>query len=350
MKKLVVILILVLANSIQAQPYYYTSSCELIDSTSSYVSDIYRINMNNPNEIENIITGLDGVVRPQVDEYENWMAFVVNEQLTAMSINNLNHKNIIANNSWDINKFSYARAVNKLIAVYDNNSSDLFNMVLVDPITLTITDTIPYDLRWECWTDESIILSKSCEIMYMMKTDTVLRKGYIGSYSLLLKQIIATKYIDDIATSGADEFLFNFRRNGLSVIESLFLLPTPTSYFKIYYLDKDSLSIPIIRDDSQTWADGYVANDGKYLLLLATLLTQDSLDLKPTGKIDIYDMTNGELKKTIQLPPDGEIMCFENYPNDVWYVKNIWLPEREIHKISFDSSSDEPRVKKLFPK
>ena len=55
------------------------------------------------------------------------------------------------------------------------------------------------------------------------------------------------------------------------------------------------------------------------------------------------------MKKTIQLPPDGEVMCFENYPNDVWYVKNIELPEREIYKISFDSSSDEPKVKNYFP-
>lgn len=336
--------------SINAQPYHYLSNSELIDSTSAYVSDIYRINMNNPTDIEYIITGLDGIVYPKVDENENWIAIEENEKLTIISINNLNHKNIIANNSGNINKFSYARAVNKLIAVYDNNSPDLFNMVLVDPITLTITDTIPYDLRWECWTDDDIILSKSGEIMYMMKTDTVLRKGYIGSYSFSSKQIIAEKYIDEIASSGADEFLFNFRRNGLSVIESLFLSPIPKSYFRIYHLDKDSLSIPIIRDDSQTWADGYVANDGKYLLLLATLLSPDSLDLKPTGKIDIYDMTNGELKKTIQLPPDGEIICFENYPNDVWYVKNIEQPKREIYKISFDLSTDEPKVMKLFPK
>lgn len=336
--KIYYLLIALLFTSIlNSQPYYYSSNRELIDSTSNYISDIYRVNMNNPIEIETILTGLDGVVRFKVDENGNWMAFVENEQLTIMSINNHNDKNIIANNSGSVIKLSFAQAINKLIAVYNDNSNGLFNMNLVDLVTLTISDSIPYDICWECFIDEAVILSKSGDIMYMMKTDTLLQKGYIASYSLSSKQIIATKYIGEIATSGSDEFLFNFRRNGLSVIESLFLSPNPTSYFRIYYLDKDSLSIPILRDDSQTWADGYVANDGKYLLLFATLLTTDSLNLKPTGKIDIYDMTDGTLKKTVQLPPNGEVVCFENYPNNVYYAIDIDLPARQIYNLKMDS-------------
>lgn len=328
---------LLFTSLLNSQPYYYSSNSESIDSSATYVSDIFRINMNDPTDIENIITGLEGVVSPNVDEYENWIAFVENEQLTIMSINNHSHKNIIANNSWSIIKFSYAQAINKLIAIYNDNSNGLFNMDLVDPVTLTISDSIPYDVCWECFLEENINLSNVGGILYFMKTDTILHKGFVASYSLSSKQIIATKYIEEIATSGSDEFLFNFRRNGLSVIESLFLSPNPTSNFKIYFMDKDSLSIPILRDDSQTWADGYVANNGKYLLLFATLLTPDSADLNPTGKIDIYDMNDGTLKKTVQLPPNGEVLCFENFPNNVYYAIDIEEPSRQIYTLKMDS-------------
>jgi hypothetical protein len=37
------------------------------------------------------------------------------------------------------------------------------------------------------------------------------------------------------------------------------------------------------------------------------------------------------------LPPDGEIMCFENYPNNVYYVKDIELPTRQIYTLKMDS-------------
>ena len=79
-------------------------------------------------------------------------------------------------------------------------------------------------------------------------------------------------------------------------------------------------------------------------------LNPDSMGFWKTGKIDVYNMNDGKLKSILELPSHGEVMCFEKYPNDVWYVKNIWLPEREIYKISFDSYTDEPKVKKLFPK
>ena len=118
------------------------------------------------------------------------------------------------------------------------------------------------------------------------------------------------------------------------------------SHFNIYDFDKDSSSMFIHYNG---WAEGYEAKNGLNLLLF-NMVADSNLDLYPSGIINIYDMCNGKLKKTVQLPPDGKVMCFENYPNDIWYAKNIKEPEREIYKISFDSSSDEPKVKKLFPK
>lgn len=339
---------MVLVNIINAQPYYYISTYEPFPVGHHGTGDMYRINMDNPAEVETLMKDVYDLGSTCSDEYGSWLAYEEGFGFKIMNLNNPTHKKVISQDSQGIYKFSFSKSENKLLVQYD--AGHCFNMVLVDAKTLTITDTIPYDIRWECSNEEDINFSKTGEIIYLMKTDTVLRKGYIASYSLPSKQIIATKYIDEISEKGCDEFYFDFRRNGLATIESLFLLPTPHSYFRIYFIDSDSLSIPIYREDKKSWFESYVAEDGKKMLLFEVLLTPDSLNLNPTGKIEIYDMRNGDLKKTIQLPPDGEIMCFENYPNDVWYVKNIEQPEREIYKISFDSYSDEPNVKKLFPK
>ena len=348
MKKFLVLFIMVLKVSINAQPYYYISTYEPFPVGHHGTGDMYRINMDNPAEVETLMTDVYDLGSTCSDEYGNWLADEEGFGFKIMNLNNPAQKKVISEDSQGIYKFSFSKSANNLLVLYDAGWAK--NMILVDPKSIMISDTIKNDICWECNRDEDIILSKTGDIMYMMKTDTVLRKGYIGSYSFSSKQITKSKYLDEISEKGCDAFYFDFRRNGLATIESLFLLPTPHSYFRIYFIDKDSLSIPIYRDDKKSWFESYVAEDGKKMLLFEVLLTPDSLNLNPTGKIESYDMTNGELKKTIQLPPDGEIMCFENYPNDVWYTKNIEHPEREIYKISFDSYSDEPKVKKLFPK
>jgi|WetSurMetagenome_2_1015567.scaffolds.fasta_scaffold04994_5 hypothetical protein len=325
--------------SLNSQPYYYTAKYELVDSVfRNFTTDIYRINMGNPAFVETLMTDITYRASIESDEYGNWLAYTEPYYLLSiMNLNNPAQKNVVSEYSEGVIKLSYASAVNKLVVLYLGNYPEPYKLILVDPSTLTITDSIPYSIRWECSTNEDIIFSKTGDVMYLMKTDTVLQKGYIAAYSLLSNQIINTKYLSDIYYPGKDDFFFNFRRNGLSVMESLFLLPTPTSYYQIYFLEKDSLSIPIIRDNDESWADGYVASEGNYLLLFNNLLNPDSLGFAYTGKIEIYDMTIGELKKTIQLPSGGKVMCFENYPDNVYYSIDIEEPTRQIYTFKMDS-------------
>ncbi|MDX9713769.1 MAG: IPT/TIG domain-containing protein [Ignavibacteriaceae bacterium] len=325
--------------AINSQPYYYTTKYELIDSVfRNFTTNLYRVNMGNPATVETLMTDIAYRSGSEVDEYGNWLAY--NEPfrlLTLMNLNNSVQKNSIEENCESVIKLSYAKDVNKLVVLYSVESFDQTKMIIIDPITLTIVDSIPYDIRWEIWTDEDFIFSKTGDIMYLMKTDTIAEKRYIAAYSLLTNQIVKTKYLSEIYYSGKHHYYFNYRRNGLSVMESLFLLPTPRSYYQIYFLDKDSLSIPIIRSNSESWADGYVASEGNYLLLFNSQLNTDSSVQVYTGKIDIYDMTSGEIKKTIQLPPGGDVMCFENYPSNVYYVKDIEEPTRQVWKLNMDS-------------
>ena len=324
-------------TTINSQPYYYTAKHELVDSAfENYTTDIYRINMGNPAVVESLMTNIKYRSGVETDEYGNWLAYTEPFYLlTIMNLNDPSEKNVVSEDCLGLAELSYAKAVNKLVILYYDQYI-YYQMIIVDPLTLTIVDSIPYDIRWEIWTNEDFILSKTGDIMYLMKTDTIAEKRYIASYSLLSNQIVKTKYLSEIYYPGRDYYYFNYRRNGLSVMESLFLLPTPTSYYQIYFLDKDSLSIPIIHNNSESWAEGYVASEGNYLLLFNSQLNPDSSDQTYTGKIEIYDMTMGELKKTIKLPPGGEVMCFENYPNNVYYVIDIEEPTRQIYMINMD--------------
>ena len=336
-KYFIVSFIFIVSSILSAQPYYYTSTYEPLPYGHHNTGNIYRINMYNPTEIESLMVDIYDLGSAIPDEYGNWLAYEESFQLTIMNLNNQTQKNIISQYSEGVIRCSYAEAVNRLIIQFLGNYPKPEKMVMVDPLTLNITDTVSSDILWDCNRNEDIILSNSGDIMYLLKTDTIQQKRFIASYSFSSKQIITSKYIEELSESQEDEFFFNFRRNGLSVIESLFLLPTPTSYYRIYFLDKDSLSIPVIRDDSQTWADGYVASEGDYLLLFNNLLNSDSLGFTYTGKIEIYDMKTGELEKIIQLPSGGEVMCFENYPNNVYYVKDIELPTRQVWVLNMDS-------------
>lgn len=345
MKKLFVLLIMVLVNIINAQPYYYTSKYIPDEVGHHGKGSIFRINMNNPSDIDTVLSNVFDMEHVSVDEYGNWLAYIENLHLFIMNSNNINQKNTIAIDGEDLRIFSFAISINKMVALFNVRF-----MALIDPISLTITDSIPRVIYEDFLVSEDINFSKNGDKMFLIKGDSIQLKPKITNYSLLTKQIISNKFIDEISEKGCDESFFDFRRNGLATIESLFLLPTPHSYFRIYFLDKDSLSIPIFRDDRNSWAEGYIAEDGNKLLLFETQLNPDSMGFWKTGKIDVYNMNDGKLKSILELPAHGEVMCFKNYPNYVWYVKNIELPEREIYKISFDSSADEPKVIKLFPK
>jgi len=262
------------------------------------------------------------------DEYGNWLAYEESFKLFIMNPNNLNQKNMIADYCERVKKFSYSYAVNKMIVLYH------YNMFLVDPMSLTITDSIPKDVHEDVGVASDMNLSKNGDIVYIIQGDSILLKPKIASFSLTSKQIVKTKYIEELSYPGADKYYFDFRRNGIGVVENYVSSIFPNKYYNIYFLHNDSLSITITHLSP---ANGYVASYGKYLLMFNLVFNPDSVGFRNTGQIDIYEMINGELKKTIQLPPGGEVMCFENYPDNVYYTIDLEEPTRQIYTLKMDS-------------
>ncbi|MFZ2324556.1 MAG: IPT/TIG domain-containing protein [Ignavibacteriaceae bacterium] len=52
-----------------------------------------------------------------------------------------------------------------------------------------------------------------------------------------------------------------------------------------------------------------------------------------TGRFFIYDVDSGERIKDIKFPSGGEIYTFDNYPNDIYYAKNLYT-QPEIYNLT----------------
>jgi hypothetical protein len=290
--------------------------------------------MNNPTIVDTLVTDVYELASVFIDETGNWLAYEDNYHLTIINVDNPNSSNVIAYPSEGIIKFSYIDIVNKLIARYDGELPNREKMVIIDPVTMEIIDTIQYDICSEILVDSDVNFSKSGDLMYILSGDSILQKPALITYSIPSKQIISNKYLEDLSLPGSEKDYFYNRQRDFAVIESYYSMNDPYNYYRIYFFHNDSLSIPISYLNP---AEAYITNHGKNLVLLEAFLGNDSTLSKPTGKIEIYDMTDGEMKKTIQLPPDGKVMCFENFPNNVYYAIDIEKPTRQIYTLKMDS-------------
>jgi hypothetical protein len=336
---------LLLNAEVYSQPYYYKAFNRLAYDQygSEYTySTIGRINLNNPANVDTIFRDFEGVSAVLGDETDSWIIFDSYHFLILKNLNTITEQDTISFNDQGVLRFSYLSSLNKFF-VYHFDGNTFKSMITLNRDNLSIRDTIPDNVYSR---SSDFTLSKGGGYLYLNTSDSLSDIEQVWKYSLSTHQITNKKNINDIVLSGSEKSYLYFRQNGLALVESYYSMNDPFDYFKIYFLDIDSLSIPIkVRGP----AEAYIACEGKYLLLFATLLTPDSLNLNPIGKIDIYDMTDGVMKKTIQLPPDGQVLCFENYPNNIYYVKDIELPTRQVWNLKIDSIFNELDLSSLTP-
>src|SRR5690606_26451974 len=128
-----------------------------------------------------------------------------------------------------------------------------------------ISDTIPYNVCSEILIDSDVNFSKEGDIMYVLSGDSILQKPTLISYSIPLKQIISTEYLEDFSLPGSEKDYFYNRQRDFAVIESYYNMNDPYNYYRIYFFHNDSLSIPISYLNP---AEAYITNNGKNLVLL----------------------------------------------------------------------------------
>ena len=142
----------------------------------------------------------------------------------------------------------------------------------------------------------------------------------IGKYSLLKKQLIINKYLNDIYVPGG--YSVQDSKKGNYLIS--FLYPRTQmedKKFGVYNIDKDSvyglIPFPLA-------ADGYLSSDGKYVIIEETPWTLPNYQDTHPGRISVFNGVTGQLIQKLKLPPDGKVLVFDNYPNMLYY----YLPKQ----------------------
>jgi hypothetical protein len=153
------------------------------------------------------------------------------------------------------------------------------------------------------------------------------------SFSTTTNQFVNQTNLSTLGRSGANGYSLYKGHNGIGIIESYFNDDVLESYFKAYDFNNHTGSNFIFHQGDVTPT---ISIDNKYLILSETYYHAGYV--LNTGSLYIYNISNTELVQTINLPPNGTIYTFDNYPENVYYVIDLESSERQIHVIKIDSN------------
>ncbi|MBE0551341.1 MAG: hypothetical protein IH619_03040 [Ignavibacterium sp.] len=347
MKKFFVLLIIVFEVNINAQPFYFYEELGTHDSTTyDLTTNIHRVNLET-GEDQLFVENIHYPNSFAYDNYQKW--FILN---IPKGIYFYNPSNTVAVDSIFPNALedygTMAYSIDSLDYLYvgwvEPGSGDvgITKTVLLNINTL---QTIKTDLPTY---GNSSFTSNDNQFIYQYGGSDSLGVWHMFKYSvqtdLLVEDINLSELFPNIEYPVFDDGSHGYGLFGYNKIMS----DSNTCTFITYDFDKGLFS-PEISCPFRCY--GHFVSNAKYFLLENVLWDESKPGAEySSGLINIYETSTSNLIKTLTLPPDGKLLFYDSYPNDFWYVKNIELPEREIHKIFFDSLADEPEVKKLFPK
>lgn len=141
--------------------------------------------------------------------------------------------------------------------------------------------------------------------------------NYVTIFSTSTNQII-NKRLSNWGYPSADGYTLFKGRDGKGIVSSFYMNETKDKYYRLVNFNDNTASNFIFYQGS---AKPYFTCNGEYLIIAEIIDSAASAIY--TGKFFVYEMLSGHLLKTLTLPQDGEIYTFENYPNDIYYVRNL---------------------------
>lgn len=308
-------------NAIIAQPYIFYSKT---DTTYEHLQKILRFNLANysvedffPNQhsAEYVWSYWEPKQTYLVIGVHNWGYTLYNCLNTAI--------NFDLDEVWGklINEILFSAQYNKLY-VFSNEYKKLsvFDVSSGSYLTsLNLSKSDNYnDLMYP---QRNSLFSSDNNKIYFYNIDTN-NDEQVWTYSLTTNEIINKSNLSTLgAHIGSDGYSFTFGRKGKAIIESgpNYNNPVKDFYYNLYDFD-NNVSSPSIYHYG--FAEAYFNGNAEFILIMDTHL-DDSLRYYHTGLGKIYNSQTSQLVKTINVPAGGIIYTFDNYPNDIYYVKNI---------------------------
>jgi len=317
------ILFLVISTlEVSAQPYYFYS--ELV---SSNYNNIYRINLSNGEKdlfLEDVLNPLNFTW----DNYQQWF-FLSNR--FGISIFHPESQSVIEvivpnSNYYTIGVSSFV--IPSKNSLYFSWYEEIDN-IITEKTDLLNLESLQKIKECNASISEGSFTSLGEDFIYQFGKDS-LNERFIDTYSIELDSIININYFFEIYNN--ESLYFNDGANG----KILFSFDETersmeTQKYIVYDIENDFL-FPDISFPYRSY--GYLSPNAEYVILQKALwdTTKPSRE-NFNGEVSLYKTSTGELVKDFALPPDGKILLFDNYPNDVFYLVN-YETEPEVYNLT----------------
>ncbi len=311
----ITVLFLVLFNiRVSAQPYYFFS-----EQISSNYNNIYRVNLSTGEKdlfLSNVLNPLDFTC----DNYQEWF-FLFNR--FGISIYNPESPAVIEtvypDSNYDIGISAIVtHSQNILYLSWPKEETDYWVFAWVFNTSIFNSQTLSQIKKSSVSIHPLSFLSSDENYIYQVDVDSV-REKLITKYSIAMDSIIDVKYFSDIYNS--ESVYFDYGYDGKVLLSYNELVQNNTPKYFVYDLENNNY-YPSISFHYRSY--GYLSPNAEYVILQKALWDTT----KPSGEdfngeISVYKTSTGELVKDFSLPPDGKILTFDSYPNDVYYVVNF---------------------------
>jgi len=187
--------------------------------------------------------------------------------------------------------------------------------VICDASTFSVLDTlaVPPD-----WITSSSSVSDDGNYLYMEKWSPQ-KPLAIGKYSLISQQLQITRDLSSIVAPGTEKMLHDSKKGKYLLFYAYPQLQITNVKYALYNIDLDtSVVIPF-----PLLSHGSISSDGKYVIIEETPLRPDyksaSDEYFHPGRISIFSGVSGRLLQHLQLPANGKLLVFDNYPDSIFY-------------------------------
>ncbi len=325
---LISLLISIFLKNISSQPYYYYS----VKQDTTLLSDIHRIDFSNGIDFL-FIKGYGRINKIYWNsDQTNLFISQRNSAIDVVRLDSLNKFQRISEGITNIMNIHDAPITNRVFIEYGDEEKIYKYTVSYDRKTYFPLDTLVF------YNFGGTFLSKDESKLYSNIWDT--SGVFFSAYDLLNNRLIySSKKTTNLGPSKLYYGMEDAKKG-----RSLFLHSDSTNYNKrtMFVCHPDSgLKFPPIPIMSARF-DAHLSANAKYIIL-------EEIDWNPknniaafhTGKIFIYNAQSGEQISYLDLPPNGKVMVFDEFPNILYYfnrttksVESVNLVELEHNTVS----------------
>jgi hypothetical protein len=321
--------LLLLSSISYAQPYvYYVPERPESVPSKTYQNDtVYRYDIKTGRKLKFLVCNSQGIFA-ECDPTGLYMALDVDDAAVIYETSN-KKKHFDSDNLGDCDKLLYSPEKNRLYIFSLCRIGEFLSSYNVKNGKCESSIQLPYQDGYRNQVNREAFFSRDKSIIYFQEPDTTTKyfesnKEKLVRYSTRTNKVYKKQRLSKIFHPRAMEYYLFSGADGVGVVISIMDSLQTDCYYTIYDFD-NSRQLGEIHCSGNP--DPYIIGDNKYLALFST--DADTLSGGEfavnylTGRVLLYDVKSGTLVKKLHLPSRGTVYRFDNYPDTLYYVKNL---------------------------